>query len=119
ALNDAEWEIMKKHPEIGDRICRPLQSLRDVLPLVRSHHERMDGSGYPDGLRGEDIPLEARIICLADMYDALATTRSYKRAFPRERCIEILREEAAANHLDGRVVEAFIGYLTEREAKKS
>jgi putative two-component system response regulator len=118
-LDDEEWQIMRRHPEIGDRICRPLQSLRDVLPLIRSHHERMDGSGYPDGLRGEEIPLEARILCLSDMYDALATTRAYKRAFPRDRCVEILRAEAANDHLDPVVVEAFIAYLTERDSRKT
>ena len=117
-LSAEEWDVMKRHPQIGDRICRPLQSLREVLPMIRSHHERMDGTGYPDGLRGDEIPLEARIVCLADMYDALATTRSYKRAFPRERCIEILREEAELNHLDRRVVDAFLVYLSEREATK-
>jgi putative two-component system response regulator len=117
-LTDEEWQVMKRHPEIGDRICRPLQSLRTVLPMIRNHHERMDGSGYPDGLRGDEIPLEARIVGLADVYDALATSRSYKRAFPRERCISILREEAALEHLDPRVVEAFLAYLAEREEAK-
>jgi len=114
-LTAEEYAVMKKHPEIGERICRPLKSLQDVLPIVRGHHERPDGSGYPDGLRGEQIPLEARIVCLADIYDALATTRSYKRAYSRERCVEILREDAAKNLLDARVVKAFIDYLGERE----
>lgn len=117
-LDDAEWVVMKRHPEIGDRICRPLQSLRDVLPIIRSHHERPDGSGYPDGLRGEAIPLEARIVCLADIYDALATSRSYKRAFSRERCVEIIREEAERGRLDPVVVEAFVAYLVGREEAK-
>ena len=119
SLDDVEWRVMKRHPEIGERICRPLQSLRGVLPIIRSHHERPDGSGYPDGLRGEDVPLEARIVGIADIYDALATTRSYKRSFSRERCVEILREDVAKNRLDGRVVEAFVAYLANREAKKS
>lgn len=117
-LNGEEWQLMRRHPEIGDRICAPLQSLRDIRPLIRSHHERMDGTGYPDGLSGEEIPVEARIICLADIYDALATTRSYKRAFPRERCLEILREEAENGHLDPGVVSAFEAYLSKREAAK-
>ena len=119
-LDDEEWRVMKRHPEIGDRICRPLHSLRGVLPIIRSHHERPDGSGYPDGLRGEDVPLEARIVGIADIYDALATTRSYKRSFSRERCVEILREDVAHGRLDGRVVDAFVAYLASREnAKKS
>ena len=117
-LTTEEFEVMKKHPEIGERICAPLKSMRPILPIIRSHHERPNGSGYPDGLSGEDIPLEARIVCLADIYDALATTRSYKKAFPRERCIEILREDAAKGMLDPNVVEAFVGYLAEREEAK-
>jgi putative two-component system response regulator len=117
-LTDEEWTVMKRHPEIGDKICRPLQSLRDVLPIVRSHHERPDGTGYPDALGGEEIPVEARIVCIADIYDALATTRSYKRAFARERCIEILREDAAHGRLDPVVVEAFVAYLADREEAK-
>jgi putative two-component system response regulator len=119
-LTDEEFAIMKRHPAIGDTICRPLKSLRDVLPIIRSHHERPDGSGYPDGLRGDDIPLEARIVCLADVYDALATTRSYKRAFSRDRCLEIVRADTAKGLFDPKVVEAFIAYFTERdEARRS
>ena len=117
-LTPEEFEIMKKHPEIGERICAPLKSMRPILPIIRSHHERPDGSGYPDGLSGEDIPVEARIVCLADIYDALATTRSYKKAFPRERCVSILRGDAAKGLLDTNVVEAFVDYLTEREEAK-
>jgi len=114
-LTGEEFAVMKKHPEIGERICGPLKSLRGMLPIIRSHHERPNGSGYPDGLRGEAISLEARIVCLADVYDALATTRSYKRAFTRERCIEILRQDTAKGLFDPVVVEAFAAYLAERE----
>ena len=117
-LTTEEFAVMKKHPEIGERICSPLKSLRPVLPIIRSHHERPNGSGYPDGLSGEEIPLEARIVCLADIYDALATTRSYKKAFPRERCIEMLRDDASRGLLDGDVVEAFVSYLADREEAK-
>ncbi|MGH7898922.1 MAG: HD-GYP domain-containing protein [Candidatus Binatia bacterium] len=114
-LTPEEFEVMKRHPEIGERICKPLKSLREILPMIRSHHERPNGSGYPDGLVGEKIPLAARIVCLADVYDALATTRSYKRAFSREQSIEILREDTAKGLFDAAVVEAFLCYLTERE----
>ena len=117
-LDEQEWAVMKRHPEIGDRICRPLQSLRDVLPIIRSHHERPDGSGYPDGLKGDEVPLEARIVGIADIYDALATTRSYKRSFSRERCVEILREDVSRGKLDGGVVEAFVAYLATRDQNK-
>ena len=114
-LTTDEFAVMKKHPEIGERICAPLKSLREMLPVVRSHHERPNGSGYPDGLAGDEIPVEARIVCLADVYDALATTRSYKRAFTRERCIAILRDDTAKGLFDPLVVEAFVAYLSERE----
>ena len=114
-LTTDEFAVMKKHPEIGERICAPLKSLREMLPVIRSHHERPNGSGYPDGLAGDEIPLGARIVCLADVYDALATTRSYKRAFTRERCIAILREDTAKGLFDPLVVEAFVAYLSERE----
>ena len=114
-LTTDEFAVMKKHPEIGERICAPLKSLREMLPAIRSHHERPNGSGYPDGLAGDEIPVEARIVCLADVYDALATTRSYKRAFTRERCIAILRDDTAKGLFDPLVVEAFVAYLSERE----
>ena len=114
-LTADEFAVMKKHPEIGERICAPLKSLREMLPVIRSHHERPNGSGYPDGLAGDEIPIEARIVCLADVYDALATTRSYKRAFTRERCIAILHDDTAKGLFDPQVVEAFVAYLSERE----
>jgi cyclic di-GMP phosphodiesterase len=114
-LTTDEFAVMKKHPEIGERICAPLKSLREMLPVIRSHHERPNGSGYPDGLAGDEIPVEARIVCLADVYDALATTRSYKRAFTCERCIAILRDDTAKGLFDPLVVEAFAAYLSERE----
>jgi putative two-component system response regulator len=114
-LTADEFAVMKKHPEIGERICAPLKSLREMLPVIRSHHERPNGSGYPDGLAGDEIPVEARIVCLADVYDALATTRSYKRAFTRERCIAILRDDTAKGLFDPPVVEAFAAYLSDRE----
>jgi putative two-component system response regulator len=116
-LTPEEFAIMRKHPEIGEKICAPLKSLKDILPMIRGHHERPNGKGYPDGLAGDEIPLEARIVCLADVYDALATTRSYKKAFPRERCIEMLREDAAKGLFDPQVVDAFISYLVERSGK--
>jgi putative two-component system response regulator len=76
-LTPAEFEIMKSHTVIGDRLCGQLRSLRRVRPIVRHHHERLDGSGYPDGLRGDDIPLLAQIMSVADIYDALTSVRPY------------------------------------------
>ncbi len=113
-LTADEFAVMRQHPEIGEKICTPLRSLRDVLPMIRSHHERPNGTGYPDGLTGEAIPVDARIVCVADVYDALATKRAYKPSFSRERCIEMLREDTAKGLFDAAVVEAFIAYLNER-----
>jgi len=89
-LTDEEFAIIKRHPEIGDEICRPLRSLRRVLGGVRHHHERYDGRGYPDGLAGEDIPLEARVLAIADTYDALTSTRPYRDGMPTERALAII-----------------------------
>jgi len=89
-LTDEEFAIIKRHPEIGDEICRPLRSLRRILGGVRHHHERYDGGGYPDGLAGEDIPLEARVLAIADTYDALTSTRPYRAGMPAERALTII-----------------------------
>jgi putative two-component system response regulator len=79
-LDDAEWELMRRHPEIGERICRPLAGAGMVLPIIRHHHERWDGAGYPDRLRGEATPLGARIVAIADAFDAMTHDRPYRRA---------------------------------------
>ena len=79
-LTSEEWSVMRSHPLRGEEICRPMKSLWPVLPIIRNHHERWDGSGYPDGLAGDDIPLLARILQVADIYDALVTERPYKPA---------------------------------------
>src|ERR1022692_2422039 len=80
-LTELEWELMREHPVVGERICAPLKSFQLVLPIIRHHHEKLDGSGYPDGLRGDAIPITARILQIVDVYDALTTERPYKRAF--------------------------------------
>jgi diguanylate cyclase (GGDEF)-like protein/putative nucleotidyltransferase with HDIG domain len=92
-LTDEEWALVRKHPEAGEQMLADVQFPWDVSPMVRSHHERWDGKGYPDGLVGEAIPLPARILCVADVYDALTTERSYKRAFSQLEAIEIMRRE--------------------------
>jgi diguanylate cyclase (GGDEF)-like protein/putative nucleotidyltransferase with HDIG domain len=92
-LTDEEWALVRKHPEAGEQMLADVQFPWDVSPMVRSHHERWDGHGYPDGLAGENIPLPARILCVADVYDALTTERSYKKAFTQLEAIEIMRRE--------------------------
>ena len=110
-LIEGERVVIQKHPIVGERICSPLRSLRLVLPILRHHHERWDGSGYPDGLAGEDIPLTARILQVVDIYDALVTERPYKPAFSHERACAILREQTARGWRDPRLVEALIDLI--------
>jgi putative two-component system response regulator len=74
-LTEEEWKLIKEHPVVGERICAPLKSFRLVLPIIRHHHEKLDGTGYPDGLRGEAIPITARVLQIVDVYDALTTER--------------------------------------------
>lgn len=107
-LEPAEWEIMRQHSVIGERLCRPMRVMRQVLPIIRHHHERWDGSGYPDGLAGEKIPLHARILQVADIYDALRHPRPYKPEMPREEAFRILRDEGARGWREGKMIEAFI-----------
>ncbi len=108
-LSRQEWDIMRQHPIKGEQICRPVKSLAPVLPIIRSHHERWDGSGYPDGLAGEEIPLLARILQVADIYDALSSPRPYKRALPGPRALEILEEESHRGWRDPKLIRLFRG----------
>lgn len=114
-LTAAEWEIMKQHPLIGENICQPLKSLRQVLPIIRNHHEHSDGSGYPDGLKKQDIPLLARILQVADVYDALRTLRPYKAALSHEHAASTMREEAKAGFWDEELVNEFFFMLQKQE----
>jgi putative two-component system response regulator len=95
-LTAAEYALMKDHTIIGDRLCAKLRVLQDVRPIVRHHHERLDGSGYPDGLKGSDIPLLAQITGIVDVFDALTTIRPYRQAESREAALEELAREARA-----------------------
>ena len=107
-LTQEEWRIMRQHPIVGENICRPLRSLRLVLPIIRHHHEHWDGSGYPDHLEGEQIPLLARILQVVDIYDALRTSRPYKPALSHEQACEMLFAEANRGLWDVRLVDKFI-----------
>ena len=103
-LTDKERIVMNKHPIIGERICEPLKSLRHLLPIIRWHHEKLDGSGYPDGLKGVQFPVPAQVLQLADIYDAITTDRPYHRARTRSSAIEFLHGEAAKGWRDHELV---------------
>lgn len=106
-LTPDERGTIQRHPVIGEEICRPLRSLAAVLPIIRHHHERLDGSGYPDGLSGDAIPQSARIMQVVDVYDALTSDRPYRSALSPEAALEILETEARRGWLDEVVVRAF------------
>lgn len=106
-LTEQEWAVMKSHTWVGEGICRPMKSLAPVLPVIRNHHERWDGSGYPDGLAGEQIPLLARILQVADIFDALTSKRSYKEPYTVEEAVALLLQEADNGWRDGELVSVF------------
>lgn len=106
-LSDEEYDLIKQHPMQGVRIVEPLHSIRGVIPLIRWHHERLDGRGYPDGLSGDAIPRLVRVLAVADFYDALSSTRPYREALSHDVCLKILQENAAEGGLDADVVRCF------------
>jgi putative two-component system response regulator len=111
-LTAAEMAQMRRHPEIGDTLCAPLQSLRSVRPIILCHHERIDGSGYPAGLRGDEVPLLAHIVGIVDVYDALTSQRPYRPALSPEEAIRHLIREVEAGRFARVYVDAFIETLT-------
>jgi putative two-component system response regulator len=113
-LSPEEWEIMKRHPVTGENICKPLKSLRLVLPIIRHHHEHVDGSGYPDGLRGDEIPLLPRVLQVVDVYDALRTARPYKPALGHDQSAQTMCEKARQGLLDSSLVNEFLNMLIEQ-----
>jgi putative two-component system response regulator len=111
-LTPDEFELMKRHPEIGDSLCAPLQSLRRVRPIVKCHHERIDGSGYPAGLKGDAVPLLAQIVGIVDVYDALTSHRAYRPAWSVEDAIRYLWQEVEKGKFLAYHVEAFLETLS-------
>jgi cyclic di-GMP phosphodiesterase len=112
-LTSEEYEQIKMHTVIGDRLCGELRSLRRVRPIVRGHHERLDGSGYPDGLRGHHVPLLAQLMGIVDVFDALTTPRPYKTALPREEACHELRREADRGWRSRELVDVFVRLSSE------
>ncbi len=113
-LTPQEWEVMKQHPVTGEKICKPLKSLSLVLPIIRSHHEHPNGSGYPDGLRNGEIPLLARVLQVVDVYDALRTARPYKPAQSHEQAAATMQRESQSGLWDRQLVAEFLQMLRER-----
>ena len=106
-LDEEEWKIMRKHPELGTTMVSQIPELADSAPAIRHHHERYDGGGYPAGLKGEEIPLEARIIAVAEAYDNMTTPRSYHQTISHEQAVEELRR-CSGTQFDPALVLAFI-----------
>src|SRR6202165_5265898 len=107
SLTADEWKLIREHPVVGERICAPLKSFRLVLPIIRHHHEKLDGSGYPDGLRGNAIPITARVMQIVDVYDALTTDRPYKKAFSVTDALQTMKMEVAKGWWDPHIFSLF------------
>ena len=101
---------MKLHPIIGEQICKALVSIAPLRPIIRSHHEKMDGSGYPDGLRGDEIAPFVKILSVADVYDSLRCERAYRSAYGHDEALKILQEEAARGWWNAETVE-FLAHM--------
>ena len=111
-LNEDEWHIMKQHPEIGARILSPIAAFSDALPIVLYHHEKLDGTGYPEGLAGDDIPYLARVLAVADVWDALTSERPYRSGMTHAQTIGMI-EQDSGTHFDPVVVQAFLAVTLE------
>jgi putative two-component system response regulator len=110
-LTEEEWTVVKQHPAVGAEICGPLRTMAPLVALIRGHHERLNGRGYPDGLNAPQIPTPLRCLSIADVYDALTSDRPYRRALSEEAAFLILREEADKGHWDAGLVEVFAATL--------
>jgi HD-GYP domain-containing protein (c-di-GMP phosphodiesterase class II) len=113
-LNDLEWIVMRSHPNVGAKIVEPIPFMGEAVEIVRSHHERFDGSGYPLGMRGEEIPLGARIFAIADAFDAMTSDRPYRRALAVEEAVAQIKE-GAGSQFDPACVDAFVDLVAEND----
>ena len=114
ALNDDEYEIIKKHPTIGARILEPIASYADIIPIVLQHHERFDGKGYPGGISGNEIDIGARILAVADVYDALISDRPYRKGWAVKNVIDYIRRESGSQ-FDPDVAEIFWAMMRQKK----
>ncbi|AKG21874.1 response regulator [Calothrix sp. 336/3] len=113
-LTPQEWITMRQHVLIGEQICQPLRSMQGVIPIIRHHHERWDGSGYPDGLQGNDIPLLAQIFQIIDIYDALTSERPYKKAFTPEEALAVIEQETQQGWRNPELMQQFADFIRTR-----
>ncbi|HEX8683293.1 MAG TPA: HD-GYP domain-containing protein, partial [Ardenticatenaceae bacterium] len=118
ALDDEEWEIMRRHPTYGYEMLAPIAFLRPALDIPHAHHEKWDGTGYPRGLQGEQIPLAARIFAVVDVWDALRSDRPYRPAWEKERVLEHIRQ-GAGKHFDPRMVSSFLEMMAQERSSYS
>jgi putative two-component system response regulator len=118
-LTRKEYDLMKQHPAIGDDLCRTVRSLDAVRPIVRHHHERLDGRGYPDGLAGDRIPLLAQIVSIVDVFDALTTERPYRKALPTATAYQMMRDDARRGWCRDDLVTVFIDLHRSRTAERA
>ena len=116
-LDEEEWKIMRKHPQYAYDMLYPIEYLRSALDIPYSHHEKWDGSGYPQGLKGEEIPLAARIFSVVDVWDALSSDRPYREGWPKEKVIAYILENSGS-HFDPQVVDVFIELLNQMDEIK-
>jgi HD-GYP domain-containing protein (c-di-GMP phosphodiesterase class II) len=117
-LTKKEFDEIKKHPQIAADIIRPIQFMHDIIPLVLYHHERWDGKGYPTGLKGEEIPIGARIIAIADVYQALTSNRPYRKAFSVDKALGMIKK-GAGTQFDPRIVDIFLRIIKKERNHKN
>jgi putative two-component system response regulator len=117
-LTAQEREMIKQHVLIGEKICQPMQNRRGVLPIIRNHHERWDGSGYPDGLTGDDIPWLAQVFQIFDIYDALTSERPYKQALTPSEALATIAEETKKGWRNPKLVQQFTDFIQKTEIEE-
>jgi HD-GYP domain-containing protein (c-di-GMP phosphodiesterase class II) len=112
-LTEEEWEVMRRHPSFAYHFLYPIDYLRPSLAIPHSHHEKWDGTGYPQGLKGDQIPLSARLFAVVDVWDALSSDRPYRRAWPRDKVLQYIREQSG-RHFDPQVVQWFLKMVADK-----
>lgn len=118
ALSGMEYRHVMEHPVVGEKICMPLKFAQPLLPIIRGHHEKHNGTGYPDGLAGDEIPLGAKIMSIVDVYDALTSVRPYRSDIPGEVAVEVMRAEAVKGYWDRELLDLFADMIRKSSAEE-